>query len=349
MKKQGRRFRNLALVLLCVLYLVASVHSTIAASFTLRSVLMSDSLAGKTDVTYTLSFSGGTTAMVGSIRLQMCQNDPFPGSPCTIPSGFDLSHAQLVDQLGATGFSIKTGTAQNELIMTRTPAPSSGGLTTFTVAGVTNPTIGGTYYGRLETFASTDASGMSQDTGGLAISFVETDVSIKTYVPPFLEFCIGNLIENEDCATATGNYIDFGDFSTTKASTGQTKMLVATNAEYGYSIAVTGTTLTSGTNVIPPLTVGTVSKPGTSQFGMNLRANATPAAGEDPIGLGRGTPSADYNTPNQYKFASGDVIASYKGPDYRKVYTANYIVNIAKDQAPGVYVSTLTYIALATF
>jgi hypothetical protein len=249
-----------------------------------------------------------------------------------------------------TGFTVHGAfTTANELVLTRTPGPTSPATVSYELGGVTNPSTPGTYYGRLETFTTTDASGPSYDAGGLAFAFVGDDLSIHTYVPPYLAFCIGNTIPNEDCAAAEGNYIDLGELSPTRTATGQTKLLVATNADYGYSITALGTTLTSGINVIPAITSPDVSRPGTSQFGLNLRANSTPSSGSDPAGMGRGNPTADYNIPNRFKFASGDMLASYNNPDYYRMYTASYVVNVSREQAAGVYVTTLTYIALATF
>jgi hypothetical protein len=320
-----------------------------AADFTTRSLKASDSLAGATNIRYTLSFSGQSAGTIGSVRLQICSNDPFPGMPCTLPVGFDISHAQLLSQSGMTGFAIHSSTTVNELVLTRSPAANTSGLVSFELENVTNPTNAGSYYGRLETFATTDATGPNHDAGGLAFAFVGDDLSIHTYVPPYLAFCIGNTIQDEDCTTAEGNYVDLGELSSTRTATGQTKLLVATNADYGYSIAVLGTTLTSGINIIPAMSTADVSRPGTSQFGLNLRANSTPSSGNEPSGMGRGQPATDYNTPNRFKFVSGDMLASYNDPDYYRMYTANYIVNVSKDQPAGVYVTTLTYVALATF
>lgn len=330
---------------------VALLYSprVIADDFATRQLRLSDSMASATNVQYELRFSGHPTVSVGSIRLQLCANDPFPGMPCTVPGGLDFTSAALVAQSGMTGFSIHPSTTANELVLTRTPAAGSGAVSIYELAGVHNPTNPGSYYGRLETFASTDASGIAEAANGLAIAITPSDVTIQTYVPPYLEFCLGNIIVGEDCGTASGNYIDFGELSPTRTSTGQTKLLVATNADYGYSIQVTGTTLTSGINVIPPMTSQDISRPGTSQFGMNLRANSTPSSGQDPIGMGRGAPTSDYNVPNRFKFLSGETVAGYNDPDYFETYTVNYIVNVASSQPPGIYVSTLTYIALATF
>lgn len=229
------------------------------------------------------------------------------------------------------------------------PAAPTSGASTYVMNGVSNTTQAGTIYGRLETFASTDASGTAKDGAGLAIAMLPGQISIQTEVPPYLLFCVGNTIQPFDCDTAQGNYVDFGVFSPNKTSTGQTQFLVATNADFGYTIRALGTTLTSGTNTLPALGTSDISRRGTSQFGLNLRANSSPATGTDVQGSGVGVIAADYNQPNLYKFLSGDVLVSAIDPDPYRLFTVSYIANVNKNQAPGVYVSTLQYIALASF
>lgn len=313
-----------------------------------RELRLADNQAAHV-TTYRVSFEHRTSTAIGSIRVQFCANDPLIDTSCVAPNGFSLSAATLGAQTGMTGFSIGGGTTQNVLVLTRpavtNPAPIS---VSYDINTVHNPTASGSYYARIETFASTDATGTHVDYGGLA--FVITDgLSINTTVPPFLLFCIGNRISSYDCSTAEGDYIDFGNFSSTVTATGRTQALIATNAMYGYTIRALGTTLTSGVNTIPALATADISRTGTSQFGLNLRANTTPATGAEPQGPGAGVAAAGYNTANYYRFVSGEVLASSPSTDNYRLYTISYIANIERNQAPGIYVSTLQYIALASF
>lgn len=329
------------------LFVLAQTAS--GAEFTSRDLTMTDNVVGHVS-DYKLSFSGQSGGMVQSVRLQLCSNDPFPGLPCTPPSGLDFQTASLTQQTGMTGFTISAGTTSNELILTRTsPAATIPGKVSFSFSTIHNPTTPGTIFGRLETFATNNASGLRHDGAGLAVAYLPSDLAIESCVPPYLLFCVGNTIQALDCDTAQGNYVDFGELSPQKTSTGQTQIVAATNADFGFTIAVQGTTMTSGTNALAALVSPDVSRQGTSQFGFNLRANSTPNIGKDPEGLGLSaviTPK--YSQPNFYAFTSGDIIVQATNPDMQK-YTASYVINIAKDQAPGVYVSTLTYIALASF
>lgn len=313
-----------------------------------RSVQLGDSsISARTN--YTLSFAGQSGGTVGSVRAQFCANDPLIGTPCTAPSGFNISSATLGSQSGMTGFTIDTtATTANVLVLSRAPAPAPAGNSAYVLSGVINPSVAGSYYVRLETFASSDASGSDVDYGGLAFA-IGARVNISTYVPPYLLFCAGVAIQPYDCSTASGNYIDFGELSSNQTSTGHTQLLIATNADNGYTVWVMGNTLTSGNNTIPALTTSDVSRTGVSQFGLNLRANSTPPTGTDVQGAGSGAVAGGYNTPDFYRFNSGEAIASSPGPDDYRLYTASYIVNIAKTQPAGVYVSTITYVGLANF
>jgi hypothetical protein len=324
------------------------ISTVSGANLASRELHIADSEAGVTTI-YKITLSGQSAGTIGSIRLQLCTNDPFPGTPCTAPGGLDFLGSNLASQSGMTGFSIHLGTTANELILTRVPAASVPGVVVFELTNVVNPAAGGSYFGRLETFVSTDATGASTDASGLAFAISQGQVNVQSVVPPYLLFCAGNTVQAFDCTTAQGNYVDFGEFSPTQTATGQTQMIVATNADFGYTIRVLGTTLTSGINVIPAVNFPDISRIGTSQFGLNLRANSTPPVGNNVQGTGVGTVMPDYNSPNFYKFLSGDVLVSSVDPDYIRLFTVTYIANISSSQAPGIYVSTLQYIALASF
>ncbi len=130
-------------------------------------------------------------------------------------------------------------------------------------------------------------------------------------------------------------------------------MAASTNGVAGYAITINGTTLTcsacSGSPTIGALGAQTASSIGTAQFGLNLRANTTPAVGTDPSGSGSGTYTANYGTVNQYRFVTADSVASAAAATNANTFTSAYIVNVPGNQAAGTYSSVMTYIATATF
>lgn len=338
------------LVLISLLAVAGSFFApqAVAAELQNRSLQLSNSSAGAANVAYQVGFTIATAGALGSIDVLFCSNSPLFDDPCMAPSGFDASSATLTSQTGAAGFSVAPSSTANEVILTRPSTVAAAVPASYTFTDVTNGSAAGSYYARISTFASSDASGAATDSGGLAFA-LNAAIDVQAYVPPFLLFCSGNTISAFDCGTAAGDFIDLGDFSADKTSSGTTQLVVATNGQSGYDITANGTTLESGNNEIPELDQPAAAQPGAGQFGINLRANTNPAVGASPAGPGSGGPVNGYDTPNQFKYHSGDSIAaSPHADDYRK-YTISYIVNIAHGQPVGVYASTFTYVATANF
>jgi hypothetical protein len=221
-----------------------------------------------------------------------------------------------------------------------------GGPSTFDLANVLNAASAGTQYARYSTYAADDGTGPILDRGGLAY-ILHGLFGVSTEVPPYLDFCLGVTITGDDCANPGGSYVSLGDFSPAASSDGQMQLGVATNVPNGYSITVQGNPLASGNHALPAMAIPTVSQPGSSQFGINLRANSI--GGSNPSGPGSGSPSADYDIPDRYLFRSGDVIAGNTGMEAYRKYTVTYLVNISSQQPAGIYSGTYTYVALGNF
>lgn len=353
MNRVGSELRNsplarlLIVALLIVVGLLYFAWPTTAAVVP-RSILISDSRPSVA-ASYTLAFTLSAPETLGSIKLQFCANSPLFNDPCVAPSGFDVSSATLASQSGETGFSIYApGTNANTIVLSRTPSASPGGSVIYVLDNVMNPSAVGSFFGRLQTFPTNDASGAENEHGGIAMSLSDT-VQISTTVPPYLLFCGGVVIGGFDCANASGNYIDFGNLTSSSTASATSQLLTATNAASGFGVTVFGQTMTSGNNIINPLDARDVSRQGVSQFGMNLVANATPSVGSNPQGTGTGTPTTNYGLPDLFKFTSGDTIATASSVDDFRKFTVSYVINITNGQPVGVYSTTLTYVCLANF
>jgi hypothetical protein len=290
------------------------------------------------------------TDELGSIRIQFCSNDPLPDFPCTAPVGFDDSGANLLVQTGNnTGFSIDgPDSTSNELILSRGQSIPTANASTYQLGNIVNPSVAGTYYIRLYTYPTSNGSGPETQHGGIAI-VINNNFTVSAEVPPYLKFCAATSITDFDCSTATNFFVNMGNLSTTQTSTGSSQFVAATNAQGGYSVTVSGTTLTSGNNIIPSMTSTGASKPGLSQFGINLRTNSSPSVGLDPIGPGVATITGPYDSPNQFTYNDGDILASSTGTTDNLDYTVSYIANVSPSQAAGVYTTTVSYICLANF
>jgi hypothetical protein len=311
-----------------------------------RSLTIASSTASA-NTRHTFSFRFPTSHVVGSIQIEFCDT-PLLSMPCVPVPGLDASGAALVGLAGEAGFSVLT-TGPNSIIMTRPPVATTGALSTYIFDGMVNPSIVGQFYARITAYTSTNATGPYTDYGGVAAS-TAAGMTTQLFVPPILIFCVAVQIPNLDCSSGTGDFLQLGQLSSKSVRAATSQMLIATNAFSGYAITVDGITMSAGTKTIPALDAPAASAPGVSQFGMNLVANGNPAIGSNPAGPGAGyVLGANYAISNRYAYENGDVVVF--GPsvtDYKR-FTSSYIVNVAADQAPGIYTTTLTYTATASF
>jgi hypothetical protein len=295
-------------------------------------------------------FTLPTTNNVGSMVFQYCSDTPsFYSATCAAPVGLDVSAAVITSQTGNSGFAIDNAdTVANRLVLTRPAAAGNLLPNEYLFNNTTSPsTAGQTVYVKISTYVSTDGSGPTIDTGAVAFA-VQNIFNVDAFVPPFLQMCVGVTVA-PDCSSIVGDSVDLGILSSTAANKGQSQYAVATNDISGYVVFALGTTMTSGNNLIASLGAPAASFPGTGQFGINLRANLIPAVGQDPVGLGTGTPSANYNIPNRFVYNDGDSISSSPLPSNYNRMTVSYLVNIPKSQAPGIYSTTITYVATVQF
>jgi len=321
---------------------------TRALMLTARSVVLSDARAGESSA-YTFEFTLQSASGVGSIQFDFCSNSPIHELSCTAPAGLNASSAAITAQTGETGFSVHANSDANTLILTRVPAAPAVMNVSYRFSPITNPsTAYQTTYVRITTYSTDDASGVSVDEG--AVAYVPNeDITVSSRVPPYLELCTAISIPNNNCNILNGNKAFFGTLlsSTTKTATSQ--MFVRTNAANGYALTANGNTMTSGNNTIDNLTAPAASHTGTNQFGINLRDNAAPNVGSNPSGPGTGTPTANYNIADQFTFKRGAVVARSVLPTNYNKYTASYIVNVSDDAKGGVYTTTVSYVATASF
>jgi hypothetical protein len=360
-------------VLICVLLVTASVlltlngHDVYASQITSRSLTLQ---AGATDggskpggvVNHLFAFTLPSNTTVGSIKFQYCTT---AAGTCTTPTGLSTTSATLGAQTGLTGFTINNSTNGSPYI-TRTAATGTGAVT-YRLDSITNPTTTNqTFFVRIATYASTDTTGGTTDTGTVAAS-TATQIVLSGTMPESLVFCTGGTVSTTggvpDCSTATSGTVSFNQlFSPTDTATATSQMAASTNAGSGYAITINGPTLTSGSNTIAAMSSATTGVRGTAQFGTNLKANttstSTPAVGTEVAPSANGTnykgqSKAGYNTVDTFKFASGDTVAASDnggaGGTDAQIFTNSYIANVPGSQPAGTYTSTLTYICTPTY
>jgi hypothetical protein len=366
------RISAVAGLMLLVGFLVISslpAKQVYAAQITTRSLTLQ---AGVSDggskpggvVNHLFNFNVPTSGNVGSIQFLYCT---LAAGSCTTPTGLDTTAATMGSQSGATGFSL-VNTTNGAPYITRTAASVTAPIAlSYQLLGVTNPTTTNqTFFVRISTFASTDTTGGATDTGTVTAS-TATQIDLTGTMPESLVFCTGGTVGTTsgvpDCATATSGAIDFNQlFSPTDTATATSQMAASTNAGSGYIISVNGPTLTSGSNTITAMGTSTTGVRGTSQFGLNLKANTTatsnPAIGTEVAPSANGTnykgqSNTGYDTVDNFKFTTADTVANSAnggaGGSDAQIFTASYIVNVPGSQPAGTYTSTLTYICTPTF
>jgi len=316
-----------------------------------RSITLSSSVGDASGITYELKTAAlPTTTAVKSLEVKFCQS--LTGA-CVKPAGFSNTSATLSSQptgLGATsGWTVNTATDGSLRILNASNATISSGAVNITWGGVHNPTATNTtFYGVITTY-SDSAWSSALDTGSVALS-TTSQIQVALKVDEMLTFCTGTSITGQNCATASGSQVNLGSGSPSATTTGTSILAASTNGNSGYSIIVNGSTLTSGVNTITPLSTGGASSVGSKQFGFNLAdANTTPTVGLTKTGTGTAIADTNYGTNNNFRFASGETVASASGPTNANTFTVGYIANIDGLTPAGVYVSNLTYTATSNF
>lgn len=320
-------------------------------------------------VNHKFSFNLVSTDDVGSILFEYCDTLPASSSSdCTQePTGLSTTSATLGTMTGAESFTSLVNTVQGHPYLSRTAEAVTTGAFSVVIEQVTNPsTANKTFFVRISTYASTNATGSAIDYGTVAAS-TATQIQLSGTMPESLVFCAGSTVA-ANCSTTGGATVSFNQlFSPNDTAYATSQMAASTNASSGYNITLSGQTLQSGANSIVPMMTQASSTQGTSQFGMNLKENTTtrtlPFGAEvDPAyGAGGGNyggrPLVDggYDDADMFKFIpdgeSGEnaVIANSSVASDAQRFTASYIVNVPGSQTAGEYTTTLTYICTPTY
>jgi hypothetical protein len=169
----------------------------------------------------------------------------------------------------------------------------------------------------------------------------------------------GFLTPNEPFLEMTVNtsLVDLGVLDSTATKTGNANFTVRAYTNSGYTVASVSPPPQTGTGVtLTPMTSQGASSVGTEQFGMNLRANTSPATfGADPTlqpdsTFANGQAATGYSTVNQYKYNQGDVIAQTNTSGWgQTTYTISYIANITSITRAGAYSMVQDLVVVPTY
>lgn len=305
-----------------------------AGQITARSLTIDSSVASDS-TTYSFTFTVPSATVLQSASFTPCTT---ASGACTTPAGWTGASADLTGQptnLGdASGWTdASTATALRLAKTGNSAAPSSPVTVSFDT--VTNPSAANsTFYVRIATF-SDDAYTTGVDTGVVASS-TAGEVTVNATVDETLTF------------TLTDDTVNLGTLGTAVTGADTSTFSAATNATSGYDVYVHGTTLTSGSDTIDPMTSSNTSTQDSEEFGLNVRDNATPDFGSNPSG-GSGTGATGYNTADNFQFNDGDKVAQSTTSSNTTAFTVTYIANIAGATEAGAYQTVLNYTIVANF
>jgi hypothetical protein len=311
-----------------------------AAQITPEKVVIGSSVASAS-TSYNFTFTLPSATPVESVGFQACDTASgtctqtgaalgFSSSatPATLngaPTGLGSGGTWTIDTTVSTALRIKNAS--------NTGAP---GAVTVNFNGVKNPSAtNSTFFIRITSYS--DAAWTTPIDNGVTAASTAGQVTVNVSIDELLAFTLGTTTVTMTSPTVAST------------GTGTSSMTVSTNANTGYSVSYSGATLTSGTNTITAMASQAASTVNSSQFGINMMANTTPTVGTAESGTGTGAPSAGYGTANQFKFASGDTIATASIPTNTNTFTTSYIANMTGSTAAGLYSTVLTYVATGNF
>lgn len=210
--------------------------------------------------------------------------------------------------------------------------------------------------------AGSEAYCSDQSAGDLTVgptygNLYDAEAGFLTLDVPFLEMIVTN--NTVDLGT-----LDPSTYNSAVASGGACacSFNVRTYRSSNYGVYTMSQPLTqeSGYTLTPKSTLGVPSSDvGVEEFGINLAANTVPAIGSSPVNIpdnsfADGAAATGYNTPNQFKYAIGDLIASSaQSAGTQAVGQTNYTISyVAKSNSvtpAGAYVMIHDIVAVVTY
>jgi hypothetical protein len=155
--------------------------------------------------------------------------------------------------------------------------------------------------------------------------------------------------------------VDLGTLSPSSTNSGQASFHVRAYIDSGYTVEAVNQppTYTSGTRSHTLAAKSTLGAPsvGIEEFGINLVHNTSPAVGSNPAPQPNGTfatgvAAPGYNTPDQFQYHPGDIVA--KTPSGSSgwgltQYTISYIADSSILTPAGVYQMDQDLVVVATY
>lgn len=264
---------------------------------------------------------------------------------------------------------------QNCILLTRTAAVNTATPSMQIIAGngatgtsyVVNPTTAGTFYIRITTFS--DAAYTTIVDQGAVAGSIQNSIDITSRVQETLNFSIGNAyvapsttcaVLNNTGALNLGNSSSNYTLDPTTAYEATSYWRLSTNANAGTTVQYSGDTLkTAGGVAITSIGVGgAVSAPGTEQFGLGLNSadgnqSLTGLTAQAPYAAANGTINGTFTASFAHETASTStpktLASNASGTVTCATGSVRYLANISTTTKPGVYQTSIAYIATPTY
>jgi hypothetical protein len=147
---------------------------------------------------------------------------------------------------------------------------------------------------------------------------------------------------------------NLGTLTTEQTATKTMIVRIRNYLSNGYTLQITGNPPKYKNHTLATPATPTAADPGTEQFAINVADNSTPNVGAVPEQVPSGDFSFgeaddDYDTPNLFKYVSGDVVARSTKSSGRTDYTISMIVNISNTTPAGHFAGDFSAVVIPVY
>lgn len=336
-------------LVLGMLMLTGGVQVAYAAAITSASDTMSSLKADPTVSSHIIKFTTPTGAAESTDTIIITFPSDFNFSSKTIgtvtfthgaTTGAENTETLAASPSGTAWGAVFSGT-ENRILTLTAPTDGTGAavvaasdkiIITYNSTNSINASVGS---------YAVAISGTFGDSGNITVNIISDDqVAVTATVAQSLTFSISdNTIEFGTLSASDDFFADDSGGNATEVEAHN--LIVGTNAGNGYTMTLSGATLTSGAFTISAIgSSNTATSIGTEQFGLRMTASG-----------GVGAVSAPYAAAG-FAFdtaAFPDEVAASTAASANTTYSARYLANIGSATEAGAYTTALTYVATANF
>lgn len=147
---------------------------------------------------------------------------------------------------------------------------------------------------------------------------------------------------------------NLGQLTTEKTATKTMVVKIRNYLSSGYVMQIVGAAPKFDGHSLQTSSNPAASSPGTELFGMNVVANTTPQVGAAPVQVPTaqtsfGAAEPGYDTPNQFKYVSGDIVARSTKESGETDYTISMVINVSNTTPAGHYSADYAAVVTPTF